>query len=333
MATHGLLLYSFTLHEGQKHRPTQLGNADGRPFMDVLVEAVDALVLTGTLTGGAPRDDEPDGAADDEKALADKQAKVLRVESSVDSGRTVLCTVRAGREGTHDIAVSTSGEADLNLKGRAPTRLHRVLFVVPPGGTIGLVLVEVVSGARPLSDLVRWLKHSTEKRWRLRLSPSMDEASFREALDRSRDIYLELDRLLPSDDNTPTKHKKLRLYAPLTTKPVRDAVKSIVTSWLPTERIEGQEVPDPAEEANKLAQIVDKGFSHVTFDDGRVVAEEEDGITRSFKPRAKFDLFQYYLGDERPSDAEFISRATAIAERSFQAHDIELHQTWRSERS
>lgn len=258
---------------------------------------------------------------------------MLRVDSSVDAGRTILCTVRAGREGTHDIAVSTSGEADLNLRGLAPTRLHRVLFIVPLGGSTGLVLVEVISGARPLADLVRWLKQSTEKRWRLRLAPSMDEASFRNALDHSRNVYLELDRLLLSDDNTPTKNKKMRLYAPLTTKPVRDAVKSIVTSWLPAERIDGQEAPDPAEEANKLAQIVDKGFSDVVFDDGRVVAEEESGITRSFKPRARYDLFQYYLGDQRLSDSEFVSRATAIAERAFQAHDIELHEAWRSERS
>lgn len=332
MPTHGLLLYSFTLHEGQKHRMTQLGDADGRPFLDVLADALNDLVVRGTLTGDGPRDEDPDQVPADDPALSDKQARVIRVETSASRGHTVLCTVRAGREGSHDIAVSTSGDEDYDLTGRAPTRNHRVLFVVPSGGTTGLALVEVISGARPLSDLVRWLKNSTSKRWRLRLAPSMDEESFRNALDQTRNVYLELDKLMPSDDNAPVRNKKMRLYAPITTTPARDAVKTIVRSWLPGERSEDEGVPSPSVEAGRLAVIADPGLSDVDFDDGRVVADDDGGITRSFKPRARFDLFQYYLGDERPTSEQFLDQACAIASRAFSAHDIELPTNWRSDR-
>jgi hypothetical protein len=210
MAIYGFLLFKFSAHKGQGHKPVMLNSLDGQHFFHLIDTDLRKLKEDGTLAG-KPQSQQPDLDSDvtEGEQKADHSEAVLKVESISTMGHVVRFTVRYGREGAYDIALSAVGDPDIDLTSRAPSRLYRGAFIVPPNGTRGFVAIETISRVRPLTSLLKWLRFKSPVPWRIKVDPTIDSQEFERALEESSNVYLEFEKRQPSEDNTPAREKKL----------------------------------------------------------------------------------------------------------------------------
>ena len=330
MAIYGFLLFKFSAHKGQGHKPVMLNSLDGQHFFHLIDTDLRKLKEDGTLAG-KPQSQQPDLDSDatEGEQKADHSEAVLKVESISTMGHVVRFTVRYGREGAYDIALSAVGDPDIDLTSRAPSRLYRGAFIVPPNGTRGFVAIETISRVRPLTSLLKWLRFKSPVPWRIKVDPTIDSQEFERALEESSNVYLEFEKRQPSEDNAPAREKKLRVHAPITTTPRRDAVKTLVKGWYT--KPQEQQV-NIGHEMTELAAIVDTKLSQVDFDDGRVVIEDNDGVKRSYYPTLRHDLFMYYTGHERIHDDDFYDQVNLATSKLFTVEDIDMPPSWQTTR-
>jgi len=274
----GFRLAELTLHEGRRHEPKPFVS-NGLNYAAVLETAVTGHLLIHKLTGSrvtgalAPItvadivDDEGVGTDDGEDA---GPAVVFEVQKLHRSGRMIAITYRSGAVGAFSSAVSTvQDEVDVDVSGRAVINEQRAWFLLPPAGTIGLLIAESAGRSAGEYTLCRWLNEAVrveagdDPAWRLRAARVSDPEHVRDLLEEESLQEIVLSRREETDDRS-TQSEPFTIRAPLRTQYSRRQAAERLQGWL-ARRTDPLSVQ---EGARQLAAIIDARFRDVDFDDG-----------------------------------------------------------------
>jgi len=159
-AAYGFRLFETTLRRGDGRKEVPfLVEEDGQVswrltehLMAALSEKLNQKQLGLPHSAGLTEDDvDPEEATRTEArfSLLDLQQR----------GEHLVFTVRYGRPGGHDLAMSDPSldeDEDVDISRHAPSRVYRAVLVVPESGTSAVLAVGVIGRACPVRPVVRW---------------------------------------------------------------------------------------------------------------------------------------------------------------------------------
>lgn len=152
MATYGYRLFGFQVFRGSKRTPVNLKDCGGDPYAEIAERLLKSLSI-GTAIGDPT---EPGQAKLEESGSVGQPA--IRVEEVRVVDNTIRATVWAGKIGSHGKAIGDDAESDSDISDKAASNLHRVVLAFPDDGDTGIMAVETIGRACPVSSLTGWMK-------------------------------------------------------------------------------------------------------------------------------------------------------------------------------
>jgi len=260
------------------------------------------------------------------EADPDRRLPTVRIEDFVVVGDRIDITVRYGRQGDHDTAVSTSGAPDIPLKDRAATKRYKVIVFFPAAGEKAVMIAEIHGRGHQAETLLKLVSVDAAERaskspipdrrvlWRRWMPrPITDDARLEDLLREGDAVELTLFRKSQAASGR-------KSTGDLTLKqnglPVTQRAKlvDIVRSWAAHEASDKTR----AEAAKALSLLVGTSVGALGFNDGEVQFME-NGRPQVISPTNLARLFIYPTGESLPTFAQLADAGVARL-RKLQAH-------------
>ncbi|MFD4420268.1 hypothetical protein ACFWN7_02045 [Agromyces sp. NPDC058484] len=318
----GFRLDRVTLHHGRTRQGQAFVDAtlDGSPeetFCQSLESMRDRLVGV-TRTGNLKYE-----LAEDDRAPAELTDAVptIRVESMAIGGSRVDFVVRIGRRGSHDLAIGTQSDEDVELGDLASTNPFLVSLYLPTAGTDAVLVSEVRSRTSAGYQLLKLIGVTSYESaastgvfdngqwWRLTSNPIGDVERLEEVLTQGNGLAFQLERHnAPKGKARSTDKVILRRNGLPASK--LSSVKAMVLGWAKLDVPENYDDAPAGSPVEQLASLVGFDIEPALFDDGSLSYDDAQGRTQTIRPSNVGDVFIYPVAvGDRPTEAK--TRAAA----------------------
>ncbi|HVU73088.1 MAG TPA: hypothetical protein VHE83_09010 [Mycobacteriales bacterium] len=320
MATYGFKLFAVGVRKGGNGRKAiELSDVDGKHYGDHLEELLEGLLDRVVLIKPAAKD------------TGDSRPRGVRIDTVKRNGHRLSGKVSAGRFGDHDLGMHhpDDGGEDADLSELATSRFYRYIFWLPDKGDVGALAVETISRSCPAPQMIKSIRSEALKAagieedasdadedgdepggtwWRIVANVATDDGRIGAMIDNAALETIDLMRHETTSDNK-RQQEVMRLSAAVRSEKVKDQVGGILKGWWgdAEHRRRGRATVTSAAGAKQVAAVLGPEVAAIDFDDAAITLVDENGVTKKIKPGSLNEAFIYELGDERPSDAGFLS--------------------------
>lgn len=325
----GFKLHTLKLHSGQKQSDLAF-DSDAFSYASHVEVCVREHLLNVRLTkkprlDSFTRQPEIDSDSDLGSDVGGIQP-FFEVESVSRDGRRLSITYHAGNIGSYRWARPAGAGDALDVSDHAVGNEQRAIFLFPPPGGKGALLVAESAGRAAGEHTLRgWLaaaskaERGQDPHWRLSMTTVADPEHVRELIneDAVREIVLQRREETP-DRSTSTTAFKISSQLKLVTDKKR--VVDRLLAWVTL----GDQPLSNREGAKQLAAIIDPRFADLEFTDGYVKVGSDEDSGQRLRPDLGSDIFTYRLPPGWLTDSGVLQRAREVAQRTRELSVLDL---------